>query len=450
MHRRHALAAILAAPLAGIRAVAVQEADLTSLTIAELQLRYANDDVEPLQVVDAYLSRIARSNRDLNAFVTVTRDLARRDAKNARKGQQLYGIPIAHKDLFETRGVRTTAGSLLFERYVPDTNAVIVQQFASLGAVLLGKTNTHELGGGVTTINPFFGTTRNPVDRTRIPGGSSGGSAAAVAAHLCAAATGSDTGGSIRIPAAFCGCVGFKPTHGRISTQGLIAASPTFDHAGVLTRTVEDAQILYRAVTEDADVSLTNPIRVGVPATSYFFDKPLLAPDVESAFTRAVARIGASGARIVSVALPIDDKTMSRVFDPIFLFELWGRFGSDWRTNPGSFSKEFSGVFSIERPSVTEYESALAALREYQAAVDKLFNDVDVIVTPTVPITAPPIAGPIDGMSLLKNTWPFNAAGTPAISIPIATTGLPVGLQIVGRRGEDDKLLQIARRFENR
>jgi Asp-tRNA(Asn)/Glu-tRNA(Gln) amidotransferase A subunit family amidase len=161
-----------------------------------------------------------------------------------------------------------------------------------------------------------------------------------------------------------------------------------------------------------------------------------------------MARIGSTGARIVSVTLPIDEKTMSRVFDPVFLFELWGRFGVDWRTNPGSFSRQFSSVFSIERPSVSEYESALAALREYQATVDRVFDAVDVIAVPTVNMPAPLIAGPVDGMRILRNTWPFNASGTPAISLPMPTDGLPAGLQLIARRGQDDKLLQIARRFE--
>ncbi|HJU43771.1 MAG TPA: amidase [Vicinamibacterales bacterium] len=463
MDRRELIAALLAGPFLRAQTVWSQPSDLTSLTIAQAAARLANREFTPLALTNAYLARIDRLNRDLNAYITVTRDLARREARNAKPGQKLYGIPIAHKDLFETSGVRTTAGSLLFEHHTPNTNAIIVQQLESMGAVLLGKTNTHELGGGVTTINPFFGTTRNPVDRTRIAGGSSGGSAAAVAAQLCAAATGSDTGGSVRIPAAFCGCVGFKPTHGRISTQGLIAASPTFDHVGFLTRTVEDAQILFRAVTGEEDSGLTNPIRVGLPS-NYFADG--ISPELETAFGGAIARIGSLGARVTSVSLPIDDKTMARIFDPVFMFELWGRFGSDWRTNPGSFSKQFSAVFAFERPSVAEYEQALALLKEYQSAVDKLFDSVDVIATPTVLMTAPLITGPIDGMKILKNTWPFNAAGTPAISIPVrsaearlvrrnsdgdggnAKADLPVGLQLVGRRGEDDKLLQIARRFE--
>ena len=257
----------------------------------------------------------------LNAYVTVTaRPRAPRSAgaagARARRGR-CAGIPIAHKDLFETKGVRTTAGSLLFEDYIPESNAAIVQQLEDAGAVLLGKTNTHELGGGVTTINPFFGTTRNPVDRTRIPGGSSGGSAAAVVAHLCAAATGSDTGGSVRIPAAFCGCVGFKPTFGRISTQGLIGASPTFDHVGFLTRTVEDAQIMFRAFGGGTvGRQCRTAVRVGV-ADSYFFD------DLEPTSLRVHARIDhmAIAAHVSPTSTsPSTTKTMARVFDPVVRF----------------------------------------------------------------------------------------------------------------------------------
>jgi aspartyl-tRNA(Asn)/glutamyl-tRNA(Gln) amidotransferase subunit A len=428
--------------------------DLTSLTIAQAAARLARREFTPLQLANAYLARIDKLNKDLNAYITVTRELARREAREAKPNGLMSGIPIAHKDLFETRGVRTTAGSMLFEMHTPETNAAVVQQLEDAGAVLLGKTNTHELGGGVTTINPFFGTTRNPIDRTRIPGGSSGGSAAAVVAQLCAGATGSDTGGSVRIPAAFCGCVGFKPTHGRISTQGLIAASPTFDHVGFLTRTVEDAEIMFRAAigasSNPPPSSVSSPplsdaasIRVGV-ARNYFFDglEPPVATALESVLSSLKQR-----ATLADVRFPVSDETMSTVFDPIFMFELWHRFGADWRTDPGSFSKEFSAVFAFERPSVAEYETALAALKAYQLAVDKLFDTVDVIITPTVAITAPPIAGPIDAMKILRNTLPFNAAGTPAISIPIAGTALPVGLQLIARRNNDDKLLQIARRF---
>ena len=430
MNRRSFLAGLLAGPLLQVRSLGAQTNDLTALTLAEASRRLASHSITPQQLTTAYLARIATLNKDLNAFITVTADLARREARalEAPKGNSpMWGVPIAHKDLFETKGVRTTAGSLLFDENVPAQNAAIVQQLEEAGAVLLGKTNTHELGGGVTTNNPFYGATRNPVDRTRIPGGSSGGSAAAVAAHLCAAATGSDTGGSVRIPAAFCGCVGFKPTHGKFSTQGLIAASPTFDHVGFLTRTVEDAQV----IAGTAQGALANP-RIAI-ARKYFCE------DLDAAVTAAF------NLKYPDIDFPIDAKTMARVFDPVFSFELWNRFGADWRINPGSFSKEFSTFFSTPRPSIAEYEAGLAALKEYQAAVDKLFDSVDIIITPTVPVVAPPIAGPIDGMKILRNTWPCNAAGTPAISIPLKTTGLPVGLQLIAKRGEDDKLLQIAR-----
>ena len=446
---------LMAAGVVSAPSIAVgQRGDLTSLTVAAALDLLRRGTITPLQLTNAYLTRIQKLNPELNAYVTLTADLARREARNA-KGP-LAGIPLAHKDLLETRGIRTTAGSRLFDEYVPQQNAELVQRLEDAGAVLLGKTNTHELGGGVTTINPFFGTTRNPVDRTRIPGGSSGGSAAAVVAQLCAAATGSDTGGSIRIPAAFCGCVGFKPTHGALSTRGLLGASPTFDHVGFLTRTVEDASILWNATrtiparsaspaSGASPASSASPVRIGVPTNAYFFDKIWLQPEVESAFTKAVAQMGARGARIVSTSLPIDDKTMSRVFDPVFMFELWHRFGADWRTNPGSFSKEFATVFSLERPTVTEYETAQAALEEYRAAMDDVFNAVDIIVTPTVNMTAPLISGPIEGMRILRNTWPFNAAGTPAISVPVVREPLPIGAQLIARRGDDDKLLQLAR-----
>ena len=425
------MAALLSAPFCQVRSFRAQTNELTAWTIAEASRGLAARDITPLQLTNAYLARIAELNPKLNAFVTVTADLARREAKDLDEAKSaMFGIPIAHKDLFETKGIRTTAGSLLFEDNIPDQNAAIVQQLEDAGAIMLGKTNTHELGGGVTTINPFFGTTHNPADPARIPGGSSGGSAAAVVAQMCAAATGSDTGGSVRIPAAFCGCVGFKPTLGSISTRGLIAASPSFDHVGFLTRTVEDAQIISGSREPGPG---SGKARIAI-ARKYFCEG--LDPSVSSVLSS-----------VTSVYPEIDFPVprMDQVFDPVFSFEMWGRFGADWRTNPGSFSKQLAAFFATPRPSIAEYEDGLAALKEYQAAVDKLFDSVDVIITPTVPLVAPRIEGPIDGMKILRNTWPFNAAGTPAISIPAKTAGLPVGIQLVAKRNNDDKLLQVAR-----
>jgi aspartyl-tRNA(Asn)/glutamyl-tRNA(Gln) amidotransferase subunit A len=437
MHRREVLAALLVGPLVGVRQAIAQPRDLTTFSIVQASAWLAAGDYTPIQLTNAYLARIAKLNPSWHAFVTVTADLARRQAKGVHEfSNRLAGIPIAHKDLLETTGVRTTAGSLLFENYIPEENAAIVDRLEQLGAVMLGKTNTHELGGGVTTINPYFGTTHNPVDRKRIAGGSSGGSAAAVAARLCLAATGSDTGGSVRIPAALCGCVGFKPTFGKISTKGLIAASPSFDHVGFLTRDVQDALVLYQAVVGETPSAPWSKPRIAI-ARKYFFD------DLDSSVSSVMRDL-----KYPEIEFPVSLETMRAVFDPVFSFEMWGRFGSDWRTNPGSFSKELAAFFSTPRPSISEYEEGVAALREYQAAVDKLFDSVDVIITPTVPVTAPLIDGPIDGMKILRNTWPFNAAGTPAISIPAKTSGLPVGIQLIARRGNDDNLLQAARRFE--
>jgi aspartyl-tRNA(Asn)/glutamyl-tRNA(Gln) amidotransferase subunit A len=462
MTRRELITALLAGPFVGMRAVeaaTAQGLDVTTLTVAQAIAQLAARTITPLQLTDAYLERIATMNPSLNAFITVTAAHARTQARRSRpnltnpsnlsNSTNLSGIPIAHKDLLETAGIRTTAGSRLFDEHIPRTNAAVVQQLERAGAVLLGKTNTHELGGGVTTINPFYGTTRNPIDITRIPGGSSGGSAAAVAARMCAAATGSDTGGSVRIPAAFCGCVGFKPTYGRISTAGLLGSCPTFDHIGFLTRTVEDAEILFRSAIPSSNAipsssAIPAGIRVGVPR-AFFFDE--LEGGVASSVDAAIASIRTRGHKVEDVPFPVDSGTMDRVFDPIVVFETWSRFGVDWRTTPSLFSKSFAEFFQSERPTVAAYESAQAALKAYQADVDRLFDRVDVILTPTVPITAPPIAGPIDGARILRNTWPFNAAGTPAISVPCGrnAAGLPVGLQLVARRGNDALLLHAAR-----
>ena len=469
-------------PRGGDPGLTPSQLDVTTLTVAQAIAQLAARSITPQQLTEAYLERIATMNPSLNTFITVTAEHARGQARRIRPGSTgssgspgpaLAGIPIAHKDLIETAGIRTTAGSRLFDEYIPSTNAAIVQLLERAGAVLLGKTTTHELGGGVTTINPFYGTTRNPIDLTRIPGGSSGGSAAAVAARMCAAATGSDTGGSVRIPAAFCGCVGFKPTYGRISTAGLLGSCPTFDHIGFLTRTVEDAELMFDAVSEVRRTGALDPaksgLRIGV-ARNFFFDD--LESSVASSVDAAIASIRARGHKVDDVAFPVDSKTMGRVFDPIVVFEIWSRFGADWRATPSLFSESFADFFQSERPTVTAYESAQAALKAYQADVDRLFDRVDIIVTPTVPITAPLIAGPIDGAKILRNTWPFNAAGTPAISVrcrggsflsadlsavanakaearsvkvedPPGT--MPVGLQLIAKRGNDDLLLRAAR-----
>jgi aspartyl-tRNA(Asn)/glutamyl-tRNA(Gln) amidotransferase subunit A len=443
---------------------ATQAADPTTLSLIDLVSGVGRGRLHPVAIAEAYLDRIER-HADLGAFITVTKDLARRQAARVvpggGAGQPLAGAPIAHKDLFDTAGTRTTGGSRLFDARVPTRDATLVARLTAAGAVTIGKTNTHELGGGVTTINPFFGTTRNPVDRARIAGGSSGGSAAAVAARLVVAATGTDTGGSVRIPAALCGCVGFKPTHGVLSTAGVLGASPTFDHAGFLTRAVADLVPLLRAtmgldpadpstvpalpMTVGTRVSL-NGVRVGVPRA--FFCEGL-DRSVSSAFEAALTRVGRAGAAVRDVTVPVDATTMTRVFDPIVVAEIHQTYATDWRERPQVFSRAFAGFFEAPVPTGLELAAAHVERRRFQVETSRVFETVDVLVMPTVPIVAPLIEGPIDGGLILRNTWPFNAAHAPALSLPCGPAdGLPVGLQLVARPFDDARLLHISASLE--
>ena len=444
--------------------------DPTSLSIAELADAFATGRLTPIDVTAAYLARIDRENPALGAFVTVTRERAVDDTRRvmtqlsagATRGP-LTGVPIAHKDLLATRGIRTTGGSRLHEQWIPEHDAAVVDRLANAGTVLLGKTNTHELGGGVTTINPFFGPTRNPSDRARIAGGSSGGSAVAVAARLVLAATGSDTGGSVRIPAAFCGCVGLKPTFGRVPTEGLLGACPTFDHAGVLTRSVADAAAMLGvmaatgAVRPDATATgldaATAPaggdlrgLRVGLPRP-YFFEA--LDPEVARAVDAALDRLRHHGAVLRDVALPVSHALYDTMFAPIAVSEIRATYAATWRSRPDAFSPDFAAVFAGPGPSAPDVARARAARAVFEQTVTALFADVDVLAMPTVPVVAPPIDGPIDGMRILRNTWPFNAARGPAISVPCGTDGgLPVALQLAAAPDQETRLLRVAAAVE--
>jgi aspartyl-tRNA(Asn)/glutamyl-tRNA(Gln) amidotransferase subunit A len=457
------MAGVLLTPAAGSEhTTEARVDDLTALSMADLVERIERRALSPIDVAEAYLARIGQLNPDLNALVTVSPERARADAWRASRALPplpqtaatpsplLLGAPIAHKDLFDTAGIRTTAGSRLYESRVPARDAWLVARLARAGAVMLGKTNTHELGGGVTTINPFSGTTRNPIDRARIAGGSSGGSAAAVVARLCVAATGSDTGGSVRIPAALCGCVGFKPTFGRLSTAGLLGSCPTFDHVGFLTRTARDAELMFAAALGNPAPGKPSGLpgaRIGI-ARAFFFDR--LHPDVARAIETTVERLRRMGATVEDVTLPVDDTTMSRVFDPIVGSEIWSALGAAWRQRPDAFSSAFADFFKTPPPTGDEVRASHRALSGFRQSVDRVFDRVPIVLTPTVPVTAPPIGGPIDGALILRNTWPFNAAGTPTISLPcgVDSAGLPVGLQLAARRQQDWLLLKVAQSLE--
>ena len=469
----HALAGLAATPIVGGRGrtLARQLAqgsgaapDPTTLSLAELSRAYAAGTLTPLDVTAAYLARIDRENGRLGAFVTVARDRAVDETRRLLRAAgtfargPLHGVPVAHKDLFRTRGVRTTGGSKLYDTLVPDDDADLVARCAAAGAILLGKTNTHELGGGTTTINPFTGTTHNPRDVTRIAGGSSGGAAAAIAARLALVATGSDTGGSIRIPAALCGCVGLKPTFGWLPTTGVLGACPTFDHVGLLTRTCEDAALAFSAVAPARDGAGVvgeafveayrtavarglRGLRVGV-ARTHFFEN--LEPGVQAAVTRTLTALTTVGARVSDVgAGAVSNRLYVEMFDPIAVSEIRATYAADWKARPEAFSSDFAGVFA----GAPIADAALARARDardaLQRSIETVLEQVDVLVMPTVPVVAPRIDGPVDGMRILQNTWAFNAARVPALTVPCGTgaDGLPVGLQIVASPYAEARLL---------
>jgi aspartyl-tRNA(Asn)/glutamyl-tRNA(Gln) amidotransferase subunit A len=475
MTRRDWLAMLAGGPVAarhvlGARAAAAQPLDATSLSMAELASAYRDGALTPIDVTAAYLARIDRENPALGAYVTVARDRALDDTRRLLLGARgggprppLFGVPVAHKDLLQTRGVPTAGGSRLYAGEVPSEDADLVRRLARAGAITLGKTNTHELGGGVTTINPFFGPTRNPHDPSRIPGGSSGGSAAAVVARLTLIATGSDTGGSVRIPAALSGCVGFKPSFGLLPTTGLLGACPTFDHLGLLARSVDDITGTLAAVVpagadgapgDERGAGASSPapgaglrgLRVGV-ARAYFFDE--LAPAVARHVARALDLLADAGAALGDVEAGVTAETYATLFDPVAVSEIRATYARAWRARPEAFSREFAAVFDGPRIDDRDLARALAAREAFERRIDGLFGDVDVLVLPTVPVTAPRIDGPIDGMRILRNTWAWNAARTPALSLPVGADadGLPVGLQLIGRRGADRALLAAGARI---
>jgi aspartyl-tRNA(Asn)/glutamyl-tRNA(Gln) amidotransferase subunit A len=454
--------------------------DLTALSIAEAAALIVRRDVSPVELTDAYLARIEEHNPLLNAYVTITAEPARAEAR-AAEGEithgtyrgPLHGIPIALKDLYATKGVRTAAGSKILWDRVPDEDSAVTRLLREAGAISLGKTNTHEFAYGVTTNNPHFGPTRNPWDPDCIPGGSSGGSGAAVAAGMAAMAMGTDTGGSIRIPAALCGTVGLKATHGRVSTAGVIPLSWTLDHAGPLTRTVEDAALVLNAIAgADSNDTMTAPIAVedyrqrldaGVRGMRFGvlrgaeFD-PLDAA-VSAALDAAFVVLRDLGATTEAVDGTLFGNGRSAVTD-IMMLEAQHYHAASLRDRPQDFGEDVRARLT-RRTDMTAHD-LLAALRVRDAitvAANHLMEGYDALLLATTRIPAPPIAGQmivIDGEEvfapslLTANTNPFNLTGMPALSLPCGFTaaGLPIGLQIVGRRWDETTVLRIGAAYE--
>jgi aspartyl-tRNA(Asn)/glutamyl-tRNA(Gln) amidotransferase subunit A len=452
----------------------VDERDLCYRGIAELAAELAAGRLSPVELTEATLRRIERLDPLLNAYLAVMADSALEQARQAerelRSGQArgpLHGMPVALKDLIDVVGTPTTAGSSLRRSAMPRQDATITARLRAAGAVLIGKTNLHECAYGVTSSNPHFGPVRNPWNPAMIPGGSSGGSGAAVAAGLCAAAIGSDTGGSIRIPAALCGIVGLKPTYGRVSRAGVVPLAWSLDHLGPMTRTVADAALLLGALAgadardaSSAAVPATDwaagldgglaGLRIGVPR-AYFWEE--LAPEVEAAATAALATLRAAGAVVEEVVLPgIDDAMAAQQI--ISLAEASAYHEPDITGRPDAFGADVRERLQIGLTlRAVDYLHAQRVRSQAIQAVRALLRRVDLLVTPATAAVAAPIDGADANLlraAMTRCSAPFNLTGLPALALPCGFTaaGLPVGLQLVGRAFDEATVLRAGHAFE--
>ena len=450
------------------------------MTIQEAAGRLRQRRVSSAELTAAALARIHRLNAPLNAFLTVTEDLALARARQSdaelaagRDRGPLHGIPVAVKDLFSTQGVRTTAGSRIFENFVPESDAAVVERLDEAGAVPLGKLNMHELAYGVTSANPHFGPVRNPWDTGRSPGGSSGGSGAAVAAGMVYAALGSDTGGSIRVPAAFCGVVGLKPTYGRVSRFGAMPLGYSLDHMGPLAGSVRDAALVLNALAgydrRDPSCSRRQAVdyvpeegcsirrlRIGFPENFYL---ERLDPDVESAVRGAIARAGSLGAEIRPIRVA-DVEALNAVGRVILLAEAAAAL-EPYLGDRGRFGADVLALLDQGRLiPATDYINAQRLRRKMRREFDRLWSQVDCLITPTAPNVAPRIGetrvrlGGRDEDVRLATTRlvrAINVLGIPALSIPcgLSTRHLPIGLQIIGPAFEEALVLRVGAALED-
>ncbi len=426
--------------------------------------------VSPIELTRECLARIEELNPKLNAFITVTADSAFDEARQAEAEIQhgewrgpLHGIPLALKDLIDTAGVRTTAASALFKDRIPAEDAEVVKRLKAAGAVLLGKQNLHEFAYGGSSLVSYFGDVHNAWNPEHIAGGSSGGSATAVAAGMCYGAIGTDTAGSIREPASLCGVVGLKPTFGAVSTRGVIPLSQSLDHVGTIARTVEDAAIIFQAIAKETDVvqgwGSASPVRIEDPPAhklriavprKFFCEE--LDPEVASAFEQALSVLSTmSDISEINLEVPID-RTLQKAESYAYHCEFV-------RQSPELYQPEtLRRIRTGEGISPEDAAQCKRELQEARKQIASVFNDVDLLITPTTPTPAPVIselkANPDllrpRELALLRNTRPMNVWGLPAISVPCGFTqsGLPIGLQIIGPHGGESEVLQLAHAYE--
>lgn len=435
------------------------------MTIAKARAELRAGRTTSVELTRRCLEVIAQRNPELNAFITVTEEIARAraaelDAELARGVDRgpLHGIPIAHKDIICTKGILTTSGSKLYADSVPGEDAALVTQLHASGAVLVGKTGLHELAYGITSNNPHYGAIRNPHDPARIPGGSSGGAAVAVATGMALMATGTDTGGSVRIPASFCGVAGLKPTYGLLNRSGIRPLGLTLDHPGPLAPTVEDVALTMAALSalQPVDGRGLHGLKLGLPE-NYFFERS--QPAVSESVRRAAQLAEELGAHIVPVRVPDIDglNTVSRV---ILLAEATAVYQKHLDSGRDRIGPDVLALLDQGRllPAV-DYVNAQRLRTVFRREFRRLFQSVDVLFTPTTPATAPLIgqneveigSKPQDvRLAATSFVRGFNLLGLPALSLPCGrdAAGLPIGLQIIGRAGEDNVVLQIGAAIE--
>ena len=456
---------------------------LLDLTISELAPRIASREVSPVEVTEAALARADRLQPKLNSFITLlheralarARELESELASGKYRGP-LHGIPIGIKDNIATRGIRTTVGSLVLSENVPEDDARVVTLCEEAGAIVLGKENLEEFAAGATSNNPHYGAVHNPWGLDHIPGGSSGGGGANVAAGVTFASLGTDLGGSVRLPGTFCGVVGLKQTFGRVSQRGLLVTSFNGDHIGPMTRSVSDSALVLQAIAgydplDPSTVPVPVPdyleklgrdlsgLKAGVPS-NYFFD--LIDPEVESSVRNAIFALQELGVEVREVKLPnmeyVGALRAASLADGVVTHEPYLTSDRE-KYGPDVVNRTIAGQFVLGR----DYSKALKVQRLIKEEYARVLQDVDFLVTPTAPVAAPRIdathitiqgethrvRGPGSGV-ISRNTSPMNGNGLPAITVPcgFSGNGLPIGVQFIGRPFDEGLLFQVAAGYE--
>ncbi len=439
------------------------------LTIREAAAALRDGSLTAAALTDAVLARAAATEPAINAYITLTADLARQQAASAdeelRAGRDrgpLHGIPVALKDIIDTAGIPTTAGSDFLRDRVPQRDAFVTRKLYDAGAVLVGKLNLHEFAMSTTSINPYYGPVGNPWDPARVAGGSSGGSAAAVAAGSALATLGSDTGGSIRLPAALCGVVGLKPTYGRVGRSGVVMISWSLDHVGPLTRTVEDAALMLNAIAgydpndggsaEDPAEDFTRDLGRGVEGLRIGIARKLFwsrcDPEIEAASAAAIDVLRGLGATVHEVDLPLLHGARRT---PILAVEA-AAYHSTWlRQHADRYGDDARSL--LEAGALIPGTAYVQAQRLRTKIIDEtraLFTEIDVLASPTSPVVAPTIEAGDPKFVLARYIMDFNVTAIPAISIPcgLSDNGLPISLMLGGRHFGESALLRAAHAYE--